>query len=146
VTIPRGSNTAPAVADIDGDGLLDLLIGVASGRLLLYRNVGTKTAPRFALVTDHFQDIKFSRRSAPTLYDLDGDKRPDLVMGNESGELGLWRNTGTAAGEFRFELDSTFSVKSYPNASPAIGDLRGNGKPDILVGTGAGGMRWFQKK
>ena len=145
VTIPRGSNTAPAFADIDGDGLVDLIIGTASGRMLLYRNTGTKTSPRFTPVTTSFQDIKFGRRAAPTLVDMDGDGKPDLLVGNEAGELQLWRNVGRAPGEFRMELDTTFTLKSYANAAPAVGDLHGNGKLDILVGTGAGGVRWFER-
>jgi len=146
VVIPRGSNTVPAVADVDGDGLLDILIGTASGRLLLYRNTGTKTTPKFTLVTASFQDIKFGRRAAPVLFDMNGDGKPDLLIGNEAGELQLWRNVGKAPGEFRVELDTTFNLKSYANAAPAVGDLHGNGKPDILVGTGAGGVRWFEKR
>ena len=145
ITIPRGSNTAPTFADIDGDGLVDLIIGTASGRMLLYRNTGTRTSPAFTLVTASFQDIKFGRRAAPTLVDMDGDGKPDLLVGNEAGELQLWRNVGRGPGDFRVELDPTFVLKSYANAAPAVGDLHGNGKLDILVGTGAGGVRWFQK-
>ena len=33
VTIPRGTNAVPTFADIDGDGLVDLMIGTASGRM-----------------------------------------------------------------------------------------------------------------
>jgi len=146
VVIPHGSNTVPAVADVGGDGILDILIGTASGRLLLYRNTGTKTTPKFTLVTASFQDIKFGRRAAPVLFDMNGDGKPDLLIGNEAGELQLWRNVGKAPGEFRVELDTTFNLKSYANAAPAVGDLHGNGKPDILVGTGAGGVRWFEKR
>src|SRR5262245_58649056 len=37
----------PFVGDLDGDGLPDLLLGTREkGRLLVYRNVGTKTSPR----------------------------------------------------------------------------------------------------
>ncbi|HEX3926595.1 MAG TPA: VCBS repeat-containing protein [Gemmatimonadales bacterium] len=143
VIIPRGSNTAPAFADIDGDGLPDLIIGTASGRLLLYRNTGSKTVPRFTLVSDRFQDIKFGRRSVPVLVDMDGDGKPDLLLGNEDGALELWRNVGTG-GEFKFALDSGFQLSSYADAAPAVGDLHGKGHLDILVGTGAGGVRWFE--
>ena len=145
VTIPRGSNTVPALADIDGDGLIDLVIGTASGRMLLYRNAGTKVSPKFTLVTASFQDIRFGRRAAPTLVDMDGDGKPDLLVGNEAGDLQLWHNVGRAPGEFRMELDPSFVMKSYANAAPAVGDLHGNGKLDILVGTGAGGVRWFTR-
>jgi FG-GAP-like repeat len=146
VTIPRGSNTVPAFADIDGDGLIDLIIGTASGRMLLYKNVGTKSTPKFEMVTASFQDIKFGRRVVPTFVDMDKDGKPDLLIGNEAGEMQLWRNVGKGAGEFRMELDPSFVMKSYPGAAPTAGDLHGTGKLDILVGTSAGGVRLMDRR
>jgi hypothetical protein len=145
VTITRGSNTAPAFGDLDGDGLVDVLIGESSGTLNLYRNVGTRTAPTFQLVSDHFQDIKVSRRSAPALVDVDGDARLDILLGSGDGELQLWRGTG-AGREIRFERDSTFTVKSHTIANPAAGDLHRAGRLDLLVGTAGGGLRWFENE
>ncbi len=143
VELARGSNTVPAAGDIDGDGLIDLVVGSASGRLTFYRNVGSRTAPRFAVVTTALDTIKFGRRAAPALADMDGDGRPDLLVGNEDGTIVLWRNSGTR-GTFKFTRDSTFVMQSAPDATPAVGDLRGRGGRDILVGTEGGGLRWYE--
>lgn len=144
VTITRGTNSTPSFGDLNGDGLLDLVIGEASGTINLYKNVGTKTAPKFELVSDNFQNIKVGRRSAPALVDMDADGKLDMLIGNGDGELQLWRGVG-AAGEIRFERDMSFNVRSYPNATPAVGDLHGNGRLDLLIGTMAGGLRWFER-
>jgi len=41
-------HAAPYAYDWDGDGVWDLLVGqMGQGRLLVYRNVGTATEPRF---------------------------------------------------------------------------------------------------
>ena len=37
----------PAVVDHDGDGRLDLLVGSFAGKILLFRNIGSTTAPEF---------------------------------------------------------------------------------------------------
>jgi hypothetical protein len=143
VTITRGSNTTPALADIDGDGLLDLVIGESTGQVNLYRNVGTRTQPSFELVSDNFQAIDVGRRSAPLLADLSGDGKPDLLIGSEEGELRLWINRSTP-GEFRFEADADFVLLTDPYAAPAAGDLDGDGDLDLIVGTLSGGLRHLE--
>lgn len=41
-------HAAPFIADVDGDGLADLLVGqFGGGKLRVYKNIGTKTEPKF---------------------------------------------------------------------------------------------------
>ncbi|MEO7521023.1 MAG: VCBS repeat-containing protein, partial [Gemmatimonas sp.] len=149
VTITRGNHSVPSFGDLDGDGLPDLVIGEASGTINLYHNTGSKSAPRFTLVSDQFQDIKVGRRSAPVLVDMDGDGRLDMLIGTGEGVLQLWRgvrgNAGAGMASVRFERDIAFNVRSYSDAVPAVGDLHGTGRLDLLVGTTAGGLRWFER-
>jgi hypothetical protein len=78
------------------------------------------------------------------LIDLDRDGKLDMLIGGGDGTLELWRGVG-ARREIKFERDATFNVKSYGNAAPAAGALRGAGTIDLLVGTSAGGLRWFRQ-
>jgi hypothetical protein len=42
-------HAAPLMVDFDGDGVRDLLVGqFGQGKLRIYRNVGTDTAPEFS--------------------------------------------------------------------------------------------------
>jgi hypothetical protein len=44
-------HSAPHLADIDGDGVHDLLVGqFGDGKLRIYRNEGTELAPRYGRV------------------------------------------------------------------------------------------------
>jgi len=47
-----GGHAAPFFADVDGDGLRDLLVGeFQKGRCRVYKNTGTKQAPLFGAFT-----------------------------------------------------------------------------------------------
>ncbi len=136
VVLTRGSNAIPALADTDGDGDLDLMVGESSGELNYYRNVGSPTAPAFELVTDKFQDIDVGRRSFPHFYDVDNDGREDLLLGAEDGSVRAFLNAG---GE-RFEEDPSFELQFTPFSTPTLGDLDGDGIDELVTGGLSGGV------
>jgi hypothetical protein len=142
--IPRGSQTTPAIGDLDGDGDLDVLIGEAAGNLNFFRNVRTREAPRFELVTEEFGSIDVGRRSAPALVDLDGDGDLDLVIGREDAGADVYRNVGSGS-EARFELDSALAVPIHHLGTPAFGDLDGDGRVEIVAGGLSGGLVYLRR-
>lgn len=50
--IAVGGQSAPTLADLNGDKLLDLIIGSEFGGLAFYKNTGTASAPEFTMVSD----------------------------------------------------------------------------------------------
>lgn len=145
VTITRGSNTVPALGDLDGDGDLDLMVGESSGWLNYYRNTGTGQRPQFTLVGDEYGGMKVGRRSAPLLLDIDRDGDLDLVVGSELDGLVLFRNVGTRSAP-RFER-ATVPMPEVPAlATPAAGDLDGDGDLDLVVGNVGGGVLYLERR
>lgn len=145
VRITRGSQTTPALGDLDGDGDLDLIVGEALGTLNYYRNDGSASAPRFTLVADEWEGIDVGRRSAPVLHDLDGDGDLDLIIGREEGGAVLYRNQGSKT-EPRFELDSAFTLPLHHLGTPAFGDLNGDGRDEIIAGGLSGGLIYLEQR
>lgn len=142
--LSRGSNAAPAVVDLDADGLLDLVVGRSNGELSFYRNIGSPGTPDFELVTDSWMDIRVGRRSHPAFVDLTGDGLPELVIGQESPGAVVFRNTGSL-GEPRFEEDASLAIRLHPLGSPVFADLNGDGRPALISGGASGGLIYFER-
>ena len=145
VRLTRGSNSAPALTDVDGDGDLDLFIGESSGELNFYRNVGTAQAPSFDLVTDRFGEIDAGRRSFPAFADVDGDGDEDLLLGREEGGVLLYRREGSPAdADPVFVLDSTFTLPLPRYSTPSLVDMDGDGDLDVFSGGLGGGLIFLE--
>lgn len=80
--------------------------------------------------------------TTPALADLDGDGRPDLLLGSEHGGVQLWRNV-TVGDAVRFVRDSSFVVPTDPYSAPAVGDVTADGLPKLIVGGIRGGAWWY---
>ena len=75
----------------------------------------------------------------PALGDLDDDGDLDLLVGERSGHLVLYRNQGSATSpDWQFEAADYADVATDDWAYPALADVTGDGVPDLFVGAGHG--------
>lgn len=130
----------PAFADLDGDGDFDLMVGISNyygENLRYFENTGTAAAPQFgSSVASPFGLSATKYFAIPTFADLDNDGDTDLLIGQYSGEMAYYQNTGSAtAPQFGTAQANAFGLDStYILAAPAFADLDQDGDYDLLVG------------
>ena len=126
----------PILADMDGDGDLDLTYGSDDGTLYHYRNIGTKTSPQFQLFNGYFQMIRTTGNGATvSLADIDKDGDIDMISGDWLGGVQYFRNDGNAAHPNFVKTTAAFTsinVSSY--SVPRFVDIDGDGDLDIACG------------
>lgn len=143
--IPGAYHNAPAFGDLDADGDLDMLLGTWRDEIRYVRNEGSATEPRFTLVDSAFVEITRGSNATPTLGDLDGDGDLDLVIGESSGALNYYENTGSASSpNFEFVSDEYGEIDIGRRSFPKLLDHDGDGDLDLIVGTESDGIRYFR--
>jgi hypothetical protein len=136
---------SPAPGDLDGDGDLDLVVGTWKDRVLYYRNEGTRSAPRYVLADSALVRLTRGSNTLPTLGDVDGDGDLDLLVGEGSGALNYYRNTGTRnAPAFELVSDEWNAIDPGRRSAPHFADLDGDGDLDLLVGSEGEGLKLYR--
>ena len=154
--IDVGTGAYPVFADVDGDGLTDLVIGsigdmdtiyynngvlqtYRTARLALYKNVVTGQKPVFQLYDKDFGGLSALKTMGlvPTFGDLNGDGRIEMLVGTAEGRL-LYFDA-----DFNL-VDDDFLHFDKPWSAPCLFDVDDDGILDLVVGEGSGKLSFYQ--
>lgn len=131
--------TAVRIADLNGDGHLDLVVSnqyqctnCSNGEVSIFLNKGNGTFPS----PSKNSSGGYAALSV-SIGDVNADGRPDVIVTNlcanpnvcVDGVVGVLLGNGDGT----FQLKATYSSAGYGASSVAIGDLDGDNVPDLVV-------------
>ncbi len=150
--LDAGQLSRPAIADLDRDGLNDLVVGGFDGRIRFYRNVGTPGVPQFnpdPTAPGNFLQLGGINTNVPgfstgypTPVVLEYPDRFVLLTGNRSGTIEAYAFTDYTT-TYSLLNDTVAGLDLGGFSDPAPGDFNGDGLLELVVGNQRGGVTYF---
>src|SRR6185437_1689759 len=162
--LDMGEHAEPAFLDYNNDSLMDLVIAtranptggyltyginrLAYDHLELYENIGTKEKAVYKKVDDDFASMKKYKLTflAPAFADLDGDGRPDMLIGSKSGKVMYFKNMGDSENTIQWKLisDSLPNVQASGHSTPCLAHIGNDSLFDLVMGCDTGKYSYFK--
>ncbi len=142
--IKAGSLLTPLIADLDLDGIEDLLLSYADGRLhyhpgVLSKKKGKAKARKVRFTAEKQLSLPQMAGGTPVLVDWNNDYQQDLLIGTADGSVWLHLNQG----DFSFTEEPIWLAAVGSSAVPAVADIDADGNKDLVVGSGDGELVLF---
>ena len=160
--IEHGTGSIPVLSDVDGDGLIDLMVANIfsykdvldkESKIAYYKNTGSAANPQFTLIDTDFQnlsDLELGLRMYPAFGDLNGDGRIDMILGLEDGTLSYFINNSSGISPSYAtpipnlkDVNNTL-IQNGLYAAPQLFDLNKDGLLDLIIGVKTGELIYYQ--
>ena len=139
--------SAPALADIDADADTDVILGSGDGTLRYFRRDRWGFAERVSS-DNPFDGETFGSLASPAAGDIDGDSDLDVVVGNGEGVFEFLENQGSLTTPvFNRQTGSSNPLDGFDvgtRATPFLADLDNDGDLDLVSGSAAGAIRYYE--
>ena len=125
-----------ALGDVNGDGKLDLIVGSGAGGIAQVKVFSGTTQKLLASFTPF---LAFKGGVSVAAGDVNGDGKADVIVGSGPGAVAQVKVFSGATGAL-LESFSPFGAASIGGVSVAAGDVNGDTKADVIVGSGPGAV------
>ncbi len=139
----------PRVADIDGDGEMEVVVATTTGMIYAWHADGSPVIPDCAGPFGSIAEVPGGISHAPALADLDGDGAAEVIVASDDGLLYAWhgrddRGDGVAdlvSGDFPLDIGGPASgaplaAQFEAGRGPAIAAVSRGGYITIVDATG----------
>jgi hypothetical protein len=141
----------PAVGDVDGDGLDEVVLGfgpASNGTFVVLDDDAHNHAVLKWITLDWGGYNASHGVTYPAVGDIDGDGKAEIVIGLGTGGGGWFRIYDDASTNFAplrwHRVEWPYYHGANGETHPAVGDLTGDGRAEIIIGFGRAGAGWVE--
>ncbi|MFC5271160.1 T9SS type A sorting domain-containing protein [Adhaeribacter terreus] len=136
----------PTIIDMNNDGKVDMVTVANSGRIEVYSDVMSNLTGNFTAYTDVllntinnvYEPSKFGQSLYSAFADLDGDSKPEAVIGTSGGGVVFLKNNSTVQLGVKENFAADLKLNVYPNPAKEIVNITAAENVEIVVFDAAG--------